>query len=219
MALVSKGNTAPTYYTILNLPNPPVPLRKSELRAAYRRALLKHHPDKSVTSSSTSTGAGARGSTSYAAAATCPTGKGSWAQTYTIDQVTTAYKTLADPVARAEYDRALRLEGPGRIVGSLNWSGDNGDEDDAMFRTGLQELDLDDMEIEICSDLDHEGSRIWYHSCRCGSEKGFLIREEDMEREVERGEVVVGCVGCSLWARVLFAVDDGGEELEGETKR
>jgi len=217
MTPISRGVTTPTHYTILNLPHPPIPLRKPELRAAYHRALLKHHPDKSVTSSSTSsTGAEARGSTSCAA--TCPTGKGSWAQTYTIDQVTTAYKTLADPVARAEYDRALRLEGLGKIVGSLNWGGD-GDEDNAMFRTGLQELDLDDMEVEICYDLDHEVSRMWYHSCRCGAEKGFLIHEEDMEREVERGEVVIGCVGCSLWARVMFAVDDGGEELEDEGKR
>jgi diphthamide biosynthesis protein 4 len=88
-----------------------------------------------------------------------------------------------------------------------------------MFRTGLEVLDLEDMETETHSALGNEGgSKIWYHSCRCGEEKGFLIREEDLARDVERGEVVIGCVGCSLWARVTFAVDDDSEEADDERK-
>lgn len=211
---MSRGTTPPTHYTILNLPCPPVPLRKTELKLAYHQALLKYHPDKS-TSPKTCNSATVKRSVSGASAAKCPNGKGNWPQTYTIDQVTTAYKILADPVAKAEYDRALRLDGLGKKGGRLNLGTNNADEDDTIFRTGLEAFDLDEMEIEILSDFGNGGSRIWYHSCRCGADKGFSIREEDLEREAECGEVVVGCVGCSLWARVMFSVDDG-RELEDE---
>lgn len=80
----------------------------------------------------------------------------------------------------------------------------------------MEVFDLDDMEIGSGSasgtGIDDSNGGAWYHSCRCGEERGFLVLEEDLEREAERGEVVVGCRGCSLWARVVFAVDEGGED-------
>ena len=69
---------------------------------------------------------------------------------------------------------------------------------------GLETVDLDDL------DYDEEGGGAWYRGCRCGSVRGFRVTEEDLEKEVENGDVVVGCVGCSLWLRVTFqAATDG----------
>ncbi|KAF2441024.1 hypothetical protein P171DRAFT_488598 [Karstenula rhodostoma CBS 690.94] len=51
----------------------------------------------------------------------------------------------------------------------------------------------------------------WTRPCRCGAEKGFGISERELEDAEARGEreVLVGCVGCSLWVRVGFEVEDG----------
>jgi curved DNA-binding protein CbpA len=116
---------------------------------------------------------------------------------YTIDEITTAYKTLSDPALRAEYDRTLRLD---RLkVAEREKTGD-------VFHTGLEIVDLEDLACEE----DGESGACWYRGCRCGDERGFLVTEDDLEREVDHGEVVVGCRGCSLWLKVLFAVEDDG---------
>jgi diphthamide biosynthesis protein 4 len=82
----------------------------------------------------------------------------------------------------------------------------------------LEIFDLDDMEVETTRQQGHgietAETTVWYRGCRCGDEKGFLVREEDLEREAERGEVMVGCRGCSLWAKVMFAVDESEAEVE-----
>ncbi|KAK2796820.1 hypothetical protein FQN50_009421 [Emmonsiellopsis sp. PD_5] len=226
----------PTHYSILNIPYPPRhPLLKQDLKLAYHRALLKHHPDKdksrsgtntptpTPTPTPTSTPSHSNGnsiSTSIHnnrtdSGADINGGDGVEKTTYTIDQITTAYKTLSDPVARAGYERELRLAQQSGLINNnvhtATTANGGATGDDTMFRTGLETFDLDDMtEAEAGDD-----GGIWYRSCRCGEERGFLVSEEDLEREVERGEVVVGCVGCSLWARVVFGVDEGeGEEGE-----
>ena len=117
-------------------------------------------------------------------------------RTYTIDEITTAYKTLSDPHLRAEYDRSLRLDRA--KIAERERTGD-------VFHTGLEAVDLEDL---ACDEGDAE-NLVWYRGCRCGDERGFLVSEMDLEREVEQGEVVVGCRGCSLWLKVLFAVEDG----------
>lgn len=188
------------HYTVLSLPQTPSALRKSDLKLAYHRALLKHHPDKSKSGSSSSTPSNDSLKSSE--------------RTFTVDEITSAYKTLSDPVARAEYDRALRLSG-GRGAGQKGLFGEEDGVD--SFRTGLEVFDLDEMEVEMLADNadnadNGEEQSVWYRGCRCGDERGFLVREEDLEREVERGEVMVGCRGCSLWAKVLFAVEEGDEQ-------
>lgn len=77
-----------------------------------------------------------------------------------------------------------------------------------MFRTGIETVDLDDLEVD-------EAQGIWYRSCRCGDERGFLIKEADLEEAAEDGEVSVGCRGCSLWLKVLFGVVE--DDAEGDT--
>lgn len=81
------------------------------------------------------------------------------------------------------------------------------------------------MDLEDLSEDGNEDGGVWFRGCRCGDERGFLVTEEDLERGVDaenegkgttgRGEVVVGCRGCSLWVRVVFAVQDDDEEGEG----
>lgn len=190
------------HYTVLGLPQTPSTLRKSDLKLAYHRALLKHHPDKSGSGSSTPSNN--------------PKSSEQVNRKFTVDEITSAYKTLSDPVARAEYDRSLRLSG--RAAGQKGLFGEEDNVD--SFRTGLEVFDLDEMEVEMLADnadKDGEEQSIWYRGCRCGDEKGFLVREEDLEREVERGEVMVGCRGCSLWAKVLFAVEEGDGQDDGNS--
>ncbi len=75
------------HYEVLALPSNPSAskdLTDRDIRLAYRRALLLHHPDKSRPSLTSP-----------------PTSQ------YTIDAITLAYKTLISPSARSEYDRSL----------------------------------------------------------------------------------------------------------------
>lgn len=81
----------PTYYQILHLMQSDRPLDPVELKAAYRRALLLHHPDKGYHSSS----------------ATPKSVTQTSGHAYSIDQIAEAYKTLSCPIEKAEYDRLL----------------------------------------------------------------------------------------------------------------
>ncbi|WEW59538.1 Diphthamide biosynthesis protein 4 [Emydomyces testavorans] len=187
-----------TYYDILEVPPPPVLLSQSDLKAAYHRALLKYHPDKSSPSSPAS-----YVTTSVQTCTLASNVSSQNSRIYTIDQITTAYKLLSDPRKKAEYDRSLYLSdisgvGSKRFV--IN--------EKQAFCTGLEVFDLDDMQVG----MDSEGSEFWYRNCRCGDTKGFLIHEEDLENEMERGEIMLGCQGCSLWAKILFAVNQGEQE-------
>jgi diphthamide biosynthesis protein 4 len=109
---------------------------------------------------------------------------------FSIDQISEALSTLADRKARAEYDKELKK----RVA-----EYERGVKGREVFRTGIEIVDLDDLETE-------ELQGIWYRSCRCGDGRGFLIRESDLEEAAEDGEISVGCRGCSLWLKVLFGV-------------
>ena len=63
---------------------------------------------------------------------------------------------------------------------------------------------MEDLEYE-----EAQGTPVWYRICRCGDDRGFLIREQDLEEAEDDGEICVGCRGCSLWLKVLFAVVEG----------
>ncbi|KAG8623281.1 hypothetical protein KVT40_008257 [Elsinoe batatas] len=163
------------HYTVLGLSHRQHDphLNAQDVRKAYRQALLKHHPDK------VESGQNGNGTATSA-------DKGD--AKYTIDQITTASSVLSDATLRAEYDQLLRQQ--------------SRDADAVKFFTGLDTVDLDDLEYD-------EVQNMWFRGCRCGGDRGFIVTEDDLEAATG-GELVVGCKGCSLWLKVLFqvAVDD-----------
>ena len=83
------------HYKILDLPSPCVgdqAVTLHDIKTAYRRALLQHHPDKSRLPA--------------------PTQQHFVSSSHTVDQITVAYKTLIDPKRRSEYDRLAKLKDP-----------------------------------------------------------------------------------------------------------
>jgi diphthamide biosynthesis protein 4 len=168
-----------THYQVLNLPSyikAGSDLSAQQLKAAYRRALLQHHPDKLGTQSDSKHGLTVNKSFDNKSV-------------YTVDQIFEAYATLSVPKSRSEYDRALELRAQ-----LLNATGD-----DRTFRSGLEVIDLDDLTYD-------EAEQVWFKGCRCGDEHGFQVREADLEEASEIGELHVGCRGCSLWLMVLFGI-------------
>lgn len=106
--------------TILNSQHDPSTL----IKQAYRRALLRHHPDKAASSASPSLSSSSQS-------------KSSNAQLYTVDQITQAFTILSSPRQRSTYDANLRL------------SRANGDDDSqARFQTGIENVDLDDLAFD-----------------------------------------------------------------------
>ena len=87
-----------SHYEVLSLPATQAlrnQLNEQDIKLAYRRALLLHHPDKSTPPQTTSP-------------STKPT----------IDQITLAYKTLISPTLRTKYDRTQALKAPTATITS-----------------------------------------------------------------------------------------------------
>jgi len=147
------------YYTILNLSSrkQDPSLSPTEIKSAYKKALLVHHPDKVKSKSQIS-----------------------------IDTIALAYKILSSPDLRQAYDKSLSTSSPQQKV----------------FHTGLDTVDLDDLDFD-------ESRAVWLRGCRCGDEGDFVVTEGELEKNVEDGELIVGCRGCSLWLRVLFGIEEG----------
>lgn len=170
-------NLSPNHYEVLGLADGlQDQISQDIIKAAYRKALLQHHPDKSSLQHRDNDIARLSKSVKLQ---------------YTVDEISLAQKVLADPIARAEYDRQLRLANTRSVAGIK----------ESTVHAGIEALDLEDLDFD-------EGTSMWYHSCRCGNAKGYRISEEQLERETRHGEVYVGCEGCSLWIRVLFEVEE-----------
>lgn len=174
-----------THYEVLDLQ--PTLLSSAEpqdaatlVKRAYRRALLRNHPDKAQ-----SQGASSNGTSSADA-------KMSATALYTVDQISTAYAVLSAPQRRGEYDAALRTS---RLAGSAGGGGD----EEGKFQTGIENVDLDDLDFD-------EREERWYRSCRCGNDRGYSFQEDDLVEASDDGILMVGCQDCSLWLKVHFAV-------------
>jgi diphthamide biosynthesis protein 4 len=169
---MTASNASLDHYRVLDLSYPgsasdiPSP---SDIKLAYRRALLRHHPDKHGNQGSNTT----------------------YSPVYTLDQIFHAYQTLMNPRARVEYDQSIKSS---HVAASLRGT---------AVHPGLETSDLDDLTF----DPDHSA---WSKNCRCGNQKGFLVVEKDLEENAEYGELITGCVGCSLWLRVTFAMINEG---------
>jgi len=184
----------PTYYEILNI-SPSTLLSSGEdpatlIKRAYRRALLRHHPDKKSTTTVVNTTAG-----------------------ITVDQISLAYATLVSPAQRKAYDVSLlTARNEANSYSSSNNNNNNNNSsagEDSSFQTGIETIDLDDIKHDPTTDT-------WFRSCRCGNPRGYHFSEADLEEAADSGipELMVGCTDCSLWLRVHFAVvedDDDGK--------
>jgi diphthamide biosynthesis protein 4 len=231
------------YYHILGLPEPSsrsLSLSSSStiptalVRAKYRQALLRAHPDKHTPPTSPP---------SHSHTTRQEEGAGRESRVgeygYSVDDVKEAFAILSDERTRREYDIWLRQE----PTSTVSRSGSVQGEED--FILGLEVLDLSDFEevsistsastesspptttttttpttsspssIELeerVGDGEEEVGRVeWRRKCRCGADGGFRIQEVELEDAAGRGEkeVLVGCVGCSLWVRVGFDVEEG----------
>lgn len=214
----SAGN--PTHYEVLGIspallgggeshqqPDPDLLI----VRQAYRRALLRNHPDKVS-------------GTGLAPGASSAVGDGkSKAPSFTIDQISLALAVLSSPARRRQYDRELQLQSqPSGPWLSSGPSGNVGGTSE--FQTGLETVDLDDLDHTEPSSA--ESPSTWTRACRCGNPRGFVVRESDLEEAAEEfaaavstgtgvgdgPELAVGCEDCSLWIRVKFAVVEDAED-------
>ncbi|KAK7951512.1 uncharacterized protein PG986_007240 [Apiospora aurea] len=195
----------PTLFDILalspqSLQGQDPPTASKSVKQAYRRALLKYHPDKNPQAA--------------AAKAQAPAP----AALYTVDQITHAYTVLSDAKQRREYTRTLQTRTTtssthtSTTTSSSTGNGNNTtrsqhSQQHHEFKTGVETVDLDD--------LSWDGKRgMYYRSCRCGQSRGFRFREDDLEESGEDGELMVECSGCSLSLKVLFeeVTDDEDDE-------
>ena len=123
-----------SYYEILGL-TASASTTKQDAKAAYHRALLRYHPDKTQSN-------GSLKESSYGV-------ERKNASPYTVDQITAAYHTLSDPVTRAAYDKQQQLFS----VGSLeNYDG-------KTFHEGLEAHDLEDMNYDDAQNIWYRGCR------------------------------------------------------------
>jgi DnaJ-class molecular chaperone len=182
MAGTESSTAEPNFYDILQITSEFLDSSSDPaqaLKRAYHRALLIHHPDKKSQAQT-------RGPRE-------PEPSPASVPTYTVDQISTAFAVLSDGSRRAAYDKTLR---------GARWG--SGQAQAAEFQTGIEDVDLDDLDLD--SDMDQ-----WYRGCRCGNPRGYRVREADLEEAADYGEVMVGCQDCSLWLRVRFAVVDDGD--------
>ena len=167
-----------TYYEILDLgpPHRSKGLTKQEVKLAYQRALLLHHPDKARPANDSNT----RPTDSTAKVA---------GPHYTVDQIVAAYNVLVDPQTRVRYNKDLALQRDGQRIEASG----------TLLHNGLEMHDLEDLEYD-----DETG--VWYKGCRCGEKQSYVVTEAELEHGSKEGEIYVACKGCSLWIKVLFSM-------------
>ena len=107
----------------------------------------------------------------------------------TVDEITLAFNTLRDENLRRAYDRQCLISNGTEF----------GHKPAEAQLSGIETVDLDDM-------LYDEGRKTFSRSCRCGKEQGFHVEETQLEASEDVGEILVGCQGCSLWIKIVFAV-------------
>ncbi|KAF3061456.1 Diphthamide biosynthesis protein 4 [Daldinia childiae] len=202
---ISNTSAEPTLYDILSLTpkhlegQAGIAQQQKIVKQAYHRALLKHHPDKSA---SGNTPQGSRTSTpTHSTSTSSKPGPKQTSQpriTYTVDQIQYAYAVLSDRKQRTDYDRALRTAPSQRHSQSASSS----------FQTGVETVDLDDLAFD-------ERTGVYYRSCRCGNARGYAFTEDNLEEFEDDGVLMVECLDCSLWIRVLFAAAEDDEDDDG----
>lgn len=188
----------PTHFEILSISARSLdgqdPAEQNEIvKKAYRRALLKHHPDKQAQTS-------AEKDTSSSA---------SLEQHYTVDQITEAYNVLSDKQKRQKYTRTLRAQTKATFSASTTTNRRSSRKSKTTVQ--VETVDLDD--------LSWSGKRrLYYHACQgCGKARGFTLREDDIDDEDEEYELTIECSGCDKELRVIVPALTDESENEGQS--
>ncbi|KAG6364304.1 hypothetical protein INS49_005904 [Diaporthe citri] len=172
-------------------------------RQAYRRALLKHHPDRQAQK------------TDENAAATSDSSSASNEQSsqhFTVDQITEAYTILSDAKKRREYTRTLRSQTKTTSSSSAHTKTKRRQKSRS---SGVDTVVLDD-------DMKWDGKRrLYYRACDgCGKARGFSLREDEIEEDSEEDfEMILECAGCEQSLSILvpaLADEDDGTQLAGQ---
>ncbi|ORX97544.1 diphthamide biosynthesis protein 4, partial [Clohesyomyces aquaticus] len=212
------------YYLILDLPPPTSsssnpPITEVVLRKAYKRALLRAHPDKNTQAQTHAPDTETEIDILRRDHGKVGVQVGKCG--CTVDDVKEAYLVLGEAAKKREYDVWLRTHShalPQTQINSLGLGNGVANED---FILGLEVLDLEDFECTVLesgsrsgsevtrNEEEGEGEMVYTRPCRCGSGQGFRFLEKELEQAARRGEreILVGCEGCSLWVRVGFDVD------------
>lgn len=187
------------------------------VKQAYRRALLKHHPDKNQPAQTQDEEDSSKDSKKKK--------DGDGEEHFSVDQITEAFTVLSDTRQRREYVRSLQTESRSTFSSSSNNHNTSTNQNYNYHKSfnfkhhqsqqqsnrpqspsGVEEVDLDDVKWD-------GKRRAYYQPCaRCGAERGYSFKERDLDEGGEDGELMVQCAGCSLWLRVLF--DEAGEDEE-----
>ncbi|KAF2652244.1 hypothetical protein K491DRAFT_695720 [Lophiostoma macrostomum CBS 122681] len=209
--------TYTNYYHVLGLETParcrmphapasavPTALSNAEVKAAYRRAVLRAHPDKQMEGTERVHGHDTRSRKAKEKEKQGGGGAGAGGVAYTVDDVKQAYQTLGNAAMRTQYDRWLAHQFTNGAFKDVDAGRVEARSED--FVAGLESVDLSEFEE---GEAGEEDEGMWKRHCRCGGE--FMVKESQLDGAADRGEseVVVGCKNCSLWVRVAFGVEDG----------
>ncbi|KAI1200576.1 hypothetical protein F5X97DRAFT_83171 [Nemania serpens] len=221
---ISRTSAEPTLYEILSLPPQRLEGQASAaqhkvVKQAYHKALLKHHPDKTPRDPPTtppqsqpqpksSSGKSSSGASSVPKSLL----------TYTVDQIQHAYSVLSDARQRREYDRQLLLTTASSTLFTSSSTSSSSTSSSSTpptaqqrhsvstrFHTGVETVDLDDLGFD-------ERTGVYFGPCRCGNERGFQFTEAQLEEYEDDLVLMVQCLDCSLWMRVLFDAAEASED-------
>lgn len=219
---ISRTSAEPTLYEILaltpkRLEGQAPTAQQKIVKQAYHKALLKHHPDKNPQDSPAVTSPNKAGSNQPRSSNGKPSPSSSSSSIpksqiiYTVDQIQHAYSVLSDACQRREYDRQLLTTNTTTFSSSYSAT-EQRHSVSTRFHTGVETVDLDDLGFD-------ERTGVYFGPCRCGNARGFQFTEDQLEEYEDDLVLMVQCLDCSLWMRVLFdAADDSADEQPSQTQ-